>query len=89
MVVLFRQQHINIIRDALPICVKRQGLEIKEFPKAPKKPEGWIVHYDCTRCWQPRKSANHVHALDHDMRDLMVKLALPIYPTCIELNLAE
>ena len=44
---LFRQQHINIIRDALPICVKRQGLEIKEFPKAPKKPEGWIVHYDC------------------------------------------
>ena len=47
--VLFRQQHINIIRDALPICVKRQGLEIKEFPKAPKKPEGWIVHYDYTR----------------------------------------
>jgi hypothetical protein len=31
---LFRQQHINIIRDALPVCVKRQGLEIKEFPAA-------------------------------------------------------
>jgi hypothetical protein len=53
---LFRQQHINIIRDALPVCVKRQGLEIKEFPAAPRKPEGWMVHFDCTRCWKPRDS---------------------------------
>ena len=53
---LFRQQHINIIRDALPVCVKRQGLEIKEFPAAARKPEGWMVHFDCTLCWQPRDS---------------------------------
>ena len=36
-----------------------------------------------------RSRARHVHAPDHDMRDLMVKLALPVYLTCIELNLVE
>ena len=53
---LFWQQHIKIIRDALPVSVKRQGLEIKEFPAAPRKPEGRMVHFDCTRCWKPRDS---------------------------------
>jgi hypothetical protein len=40
---LFRQQHINIIRDALPVCVKRQGLEIKEFPAERLSSDAWTV----------------------------------------------
>ena len=36
-------------------------MEIKEFPKAPKKLEGWIVRYDCKGCWQPRDSAKTRH----------------------------
>jgi hypothetical protein len=80
---LFRQQHNNIIRDALPVCVKREGVEIKEFPKAPKKPEGWIVHYDCTRCWLPRDSAKTRHkGTIHETAAALARAIEKKHPDC-------
>ena len=43
--VMFAEQNKNAIRRALPEWVN--VVEIKEFPNAPKKSEGWIVYHRC------------------------------------------
>ena len=40
---MFEEQNKNAIRQALPVLV--QVVEIKQFPNAPKKSEGWIVYH--------------------------------------------
>jgi hypothetical protein len=44
--VMFAEENKKVIRRALPAWVR--VVDIKEFPKAPAKSEGWIVYHRCS-----------------------------------------